>query len=65
MGGLSWSPPRCGAGVLDRRRLVLTAVFSALLFALLPLAVWLEASYGWPWLFLGVFGLILVGYALL
>ncbi len=50
---------------MDRRRLVLTVLFSLALFSLLPVAVWLENAYDWPWLFLGVFGLILVGYALL
>lgn len=50
---------------MDRRRLVLTVLFSLALFSLLPVAVWLENAYDWPWLFLAVLGLILVGYALL
>jgi len=50
---------------LGRRRFVLTVLFSLLFFALLPLSVWVMNAFGFPWLFLGVFGLILVGYALL
>jgi len=50
---------------LDRRRLVLAVLFSLVLFSLLPLSIWLEDAFSWPWLFLAVFGLILVGYALL
>ena len=50
---------------MDRRRLLFTALFSLVLFSLLLVAVWLESAYDWPWLFLGVFGLIVVGYALL
>lgn len=47
------------------RRLAFTVLFSFLLFSLLPLAVWLENTFGWPWLFLVVLGLILLGYVLL
>ena len=50
---------------MDRRRLLFTALFSLVLFSLLPVALWLENAYDWPWFFLVVLGLILVGYALL
>ena len=50
---------------MDRRRLVLTVLFSLALFSLLPLSIWVMNSFDFPWLFLGVFSLILVGYALL
>ena len=45
--------------------MVLTVLFSLALFSLLPLSIWVINSFDFPWLFLGVFGLIIVGYALL
>ncbi len=47
------------------RRLALTALFSLILFALLPLSIWVMNTFDFPWLFLVVMGIIVVGYALL
>lgn len=50
---------------MDKRRLLLTALFSVVLFSLLPLSIWAMNTLGFPWLFLVVVGVIVVGYALL
>ena len=50
---------------MGRRRLLLTVVFSLLLLALLPLSYALDVWFGFGWLYLPVFGIVLAGLVLL